>query len=90
LGIEPPPKHEISEILRLHIDRLPEEWKRSLNEIEILSRHLFEERSRAFYGDENELIPASELYGEDEAEKALKGTEMILGLFSQLLEGKSQ
>lgn len=85
-GIEPPPRHEVSNVLRLHVDKLPREWRDKLDEIETISSYLFEERSQAFYGDEDESIPASEIYSQEDASRAIEKSRMIVDLLSRLLK----
>ena len=85
LGIDPPKKYEVSGLLRIHIELLPAKWKENIEAIQMISTQLFEERSHAFYGDEADLIPASEIFGKEDAEEALNGAKMILDFFSDLL-----
>jgi len=47
---------------------------------------LFEERGHAFYGDEDDLVPPSELFERSEAEEAIGAVERLLGLYRLLLD----
>jgi hypothetical protein len=67
-------------------DRLPESWRVRLDEIETISRTLFEERGHAFYGDEASLTPASALFGHADAQRAITSVDELLGLFEALLQ----
>ena len=69
-----------------HLDRLPTAWRDRAEAIQSLSRRLFSERGLAFYGDEDDLSPPSELFDRTEAEEAIRGVEELLDLYRDLLE----
>jgi hypothetical protein len=76
----------VGDTVREFGDQLPENWRRRLDEIETISRMLFEERGHAFYGDEASLTPASALFGEEDAHRAIEWVDELLGLFEALLQ----
>jgi hypothetical protein len=47
---------------------------------------LFAERGHAFYGDEDDLIPPSELFDRAEAEEAIAAVDRLLALYRGLFE----
>lgn len=87
VGIDPPRRHDIGSALREVEGRLPPAWEARLDRIETISRTLFEERGHAFYGDETTLTPASDLFGEEDARRAMGWVDEVLGLFEDLVRG---
>ena len=85
-GGDPPHRHDPAPLLLRHIGRLPPAWKAHANEIRQLSEWLFAERSQAFYGDEDDLVPPSELFERSEAEEVIGAVERLLGLYRLLLD----
>lgn len=86
VGVEPPKRHDVGGVLLKFKDRLPSEWHARLADIERISKTLFEERGHAFYGDESSLLPASELFGIEDAQKAVRWVDELLVLFQELAE----
>ena len=43
------------------------------------------DRSRAFYGDEERMIPASDLFTEGDARKAIDVVDRLLGMLERLV-----
>jgi hypothetical protein len=85
VGIDPPRRHDVAPVLRVHQDRLPASWQKNLEWIEEVSLRLFRERAEAFYGDEGGLVPASELFDEEDATQALTWARDLVQLYDQLL-----
>ena len=85
LGVDPPKRHDVGGTVKEYGERLPETWRARLDEIEFISRTLFEERGHAFYGDEGSLTPAADLFGEEDARKAMTWVDDLLVLFEELL-----
>ena len=85
IGVEPPKKHDVGDILLKFKTRIPVSWQSKLPEIEKISKALFEERSHAFYGDESSSRSASEIYGRGDAEQALQWTDEILIFFEEVM-----
>lgn len=86
IGVDPPKRHDVGGTVREFADRLPASWRGRLDEIEMISRTLFEERGHAFYGDEASLTPASALFGAADAQRAITWVDTLLGLFAALLQ----
>jgi HEPN domain-containing protein len=86
IGVDPPKRHDVGDTVKEFGDRLPESWRRRLDEIETISRTLFEERGHAFYGDETSLTPASALFDEEDAQRAITWVDELLVLFEALLQ----
>jgi HEPN domain-containing protein len=86
IGVDPPKRHDVGSTVKEFGDRLPESWRGRLDEIETISRTLFEERGHAFYGDEASLTPASALFGDADAQRAITWVDELLGLFEALLQ----
>ena len=85
IGVDPPQKHDIADLLRKFQDRLPVAWRRRLDEIEGFSKRLFEERGHAFYGDESSLIPASELFSDEDAAFAGRSVDESIAFLTEVL-----
>jgi len=85
IGVDPPKRHDVRSVLARFFDRLPVEWRQAMQEIGEASAELAEERAHAFYGDEEELVPASELFGEGDATRALTVVDRLLVMYERLL-----
>ncbi len=85
VGIDPPRRHEPAALLLEHIDRFPASWRARAEEIRGLSERLFSERGLSFYGDEDDLLPPSELFERGEAEAAIADVERLLALYEELV-----
>jgi HEPN domain-containing protein len=57
----------------------------ALGELREALDQLVEDRAPAFYGDEEEGIPASELFGEGDARRAVAVADRLLDLYARLL-----
>lgn len=86
IGVDPPRRHDPAPLLLRYLERLPPAWRDAANEIRNLSAQLFDERGQAFYGDENDLVPPSELFDRPEAEEAIAAVERLLTLYRHLVE----
>jgi HEPN domain-containing protein len=89
IGVDPPKRHDVRPVLARFFDRLPTEWRRTMDEIGEASAELAQERAHAFYGDEDGLVPASELFGEADAGRALEVVDRLLGMYRRLLGEQS-
>ena len=86
VGIDPPRRHDAAPVLLRHVDRFPADWQASAAEICAASERLFAERGHAFYGDEDDLVPPSELFDRTEAEEAIAVVERLLSLYRALVQ----
>ena len=89
-GLEPPKRHDVSRALQQQQARFPAFIRDAMDDIVESSGELAEQRSRAFYGDEERFIPASQLFGKDEAEQAVAVVERLLALFERLVATKEK
>lgn len=89
IGVDPPRRHNPAPVLLRHLDRLPPEWRDASDDIRRISEHLFGERGHAFYGDEDDLVPPSELFDRPEAEEAIAAVARLLALYRRLVGGAS-
>lgn len=85
VGIDPPRRHDPAPVLLEHLDRFPPVWRARAEEIRAVSERLFGERGHAFYGDEADLVPPSELFGPADADAAIRAVEDLLRLYRDLL-----
>jgi len=85
IGIDPPKRHDPSDVLLRHLDRLPAGWRDRASRLQELSHRLFAERGLAFYGDEDDLAPPSELFDRSDAEEAICGVEEFLDLYRAMV-----
>jgi HEPN domain-containing protein len=85
IGVEPPKRHDVHVTVVEFIERFPPEWRPTLAELRQALDRLAADRAPAFYGDEAEGIPASELFGEDDARRAMTVADRLLDLYARLL-----
>ena len=85
VGVDPPKRHDVYEIVGQFLDRLPAEWTQVVRELRATLDRLAEERGRAFYGDEVTGTPSSELYGPNEAQQAVAIADRLLAMYGRLL-----
>lgn len=57
-----------------------------MRECERVLSELSAQLGPAFYGDETQLIPASELFGQADARRAVELVDRLLGMYERLLE----
>jgi len=88
LAVEYPREHDVSNVLIKIADlkELPEWFKGELEAVNEISKKLSEERGPAFYGDEGAFIPPSQLYGEEDAARAVSGAEKVYELCARLFK----
>jgi HEPN domain-containing protein len=89
IGVDPPKRHDVRGTLERFLERLPAEWRRAMKELEEASSGLVRDRAHAFYGDEERLVPASELFAERDAQAALTVVDRFLALYERLLAPSS-
>jgi hypothetical protein len=77
VGIEPPKRHDVHRAVARFIDRFPGEWRKVIVELRAPLDRLAGDRAPAFYGDEETDTPASELFGEDHARRALQVVDRL-------------
>jgi HEPN domain-containing protein len=85
VGIEPPKRHDVQATVEEFIGRFPAEWREALADLRPALDRLAGDRAPAFYGDEAEGVPASELFGEEDARRAMTVADRLLGLYARLL-----
>ena len=85
VGVDPPKRHDVHGVMGRFIDRFPGEWHHALDELRESLDDLADDRAPAFYGDEERGIPASELFGEEDARKAMGIADRLLDLYRRLL-----
>ena len=88
LGIEHPREHDVSEALRdaARARGLPDWFRLELEALMMVSKRLALERGPAFYGDEGAFIPPMQLYGEEDAIRAIRDAEKVFELCNRLFE----
>jgi HEPN domain-containing protein len=85
VGVEPPKRHDIHDVVQRYLERFPAEWRAAIDELSGALTQLAQDRSPAFYGNEAEDIPASELFDEADAERAIAIADCLLDLYARLL-----
>jgi HEPN domain-containing protein len=85
VGVDPPKRHDVHGVFARFIDRFPAEWRAALDELGEALDELAADRAPAFYGDEERGIPASELFGEEDARRAMSAADRLLDLYARLL-----
>jgi HEPN domain-containing protein len=84
-GVDPPKRHDVHGVVAEFADRFPPDWRRAIADLRRDLDRLAEERSPAFYGDEAHDIPASVLFGEGDARRAMAIADRLLDLYIRLL-----
>jgi HEPN domain-containing protein len=85
VGVEPPKRHDVHDAVGRFIDRFPAEWRGALEGLRAMLDELAADRVPAFYGDEEHDIPASDLFGEEDARRAMSVVDRLLDLYRRLL-----
>lgn len=78
VGVEPPKRHDMGNLLLEYRDRLPSEMAAVANRLADISHRLRKEREFSFYGDED-FIPTEE-YTRDDASRALEDARFVVSL----------
>ncbi len=85
VGVDPPKRHDTHKVLARFLDRFPAEWRVAMQDLEAQLGELSEKRAAAFYGDDVGLIPASVLFSETDARRALAVVDRLVALYERLL-----
>ena len=75
VGVDPPKRHDAHKVLARFVDRFPDEWRLAVDELHASLDRLAEERGPAFYGDDERGVPASHLFDEADARRAMAVAE---------------
>ena len=86
VGVEYPREHEVSDILTASSNRFPEWFRKRIRQFAEISLTLAEARGPSVYGDEARGIPASKMFGRDEAEKAVADAAEVHNISEELLQ----
>jgi len=78
VGIEPPKWHDVGPVLRKHVDRFPDWFRKQIGQFTLISRLLCHEREPSMYGDEELGIPPDQIYWREDAEWALSQAEYVV------------
>jgi HEPN domain-containing protein len=90
VGVDPPKRHDAHKVLARFVDRFPQEWRVTLDELHASLDRLAEERGPAFYGDDERGVPASDLFDEADARRAMSVADRLLDLYRRLLGEKGE
>jgi hypothetical protein len=85
IGVDPPKRHDAHKVLARFIGRFPVEWAAVVEELEASLDRLAQERGPAFYGDDERGVPASDLFDEADARRAMSVVDRLLDLYRRLL-----
>jgi HEPN domain-containing protein len=85
VGVDPPKRHDVHHTLIRFIARFPAAWAATLAQAGETLSSLAQQRGPAFYGDEEGAVPASELFGEDDAHRAVAVVDRLIELYGGLL-----
>ena len=86
VGIEYPKVHDVGGVLEAESARFPEWFREQIERLAEISRNLAEKRSPSMYGIEAAGKTPGELFGEREAEEALRNAKQVHQLARQLIE----
>lgn len=85
VGVEYPKEHDMSRILRAVKDRFPEWFRTEIGKLGEISRDLADKRAPSLYGIESSGKAPSDIFGKDDAEKALSDARYVLNTVGKLL-----
>lgn len=85
IGVDPPHWHDVSGVIQAYTDRLPCISPEELADVARISRYLYSERERSFYGDVD-LIP-TQVYGRADAERAFRDATWIVEVAGRVIPG---
>ncbi|TLX95610.1 MAG: HEPN domain-containing protein [Thaumarchaeota archaeon] len=88
-GVEYPKEHDVGGVLRSVGERYPTWFRDKIDELAEVSADLASKRALAMYGLEAAGKSPSELFGVEQAEKALGVAKMTIGLVEKLLRKTS-
>lgn len=88
IGADPPKRHDVHDVMEQFLNRFPQEWRDTVTELKPALDQLAQERAPAFYGDEAAGIPASQLFGEADARRAMAIADRLLDVYIRLLGEK--
>ena len=85
VGVDPPKRHDVRSAILRAMERFPPEARDELRALADASSVLAQERSHAFYGDEEAMVGASELFKAEDGGRALTLVDRVLSLYARLL-----
>ena len=88
-GVEYPKEHDVGGVLRSVRERYPKWFQEKIDELAEVSGDLASKRALAMYGLEAAGKSPSELFGEEQAAKALSEAEVVVRLVEKLLRRNS-
>lgn len=87
VGVEFPREHDVSKAL-LEVDwekiGIPEWFTENIHRLIDIMKEITPKRGFAMYGDEERMIPASDLFGKKDGEDALKKAEFVFNLCKRM------
>lgn len=86
VGVEYPRVHDVGDVLELHADRFFDWFRARIPELRRISMDLAQKRGPSLYGIEGLGKPPSEIFGEEDARKALEDARLVHGLCRRFLE----
>jgi len=85
VGVEYPKEHDVSRILKAVKDRFPEWFRKEVEKVGEISRALADKRGPSLYGIESLGKTAADIFGKEDAEKALSDAKHVLEVVRKLL-----
>jgi len=86
VGVEYPKVHDVGDILELHSDRFPEWFRKHISELRRISADLAQKRGPSLYGIERLGKPPSEIFGEEDARRALNEAKFVYEICGRFLK----
>ena len=85
VGVDPPKRHDVRDAVLRAMDRFPAESRQELRDLAEAGSKLARERSHAFYGDEEGMLDASELFNAEDGRRSVAVVDRVLALYARLL-----
>lgn len=87
VGVEPARTHDPSDALHANAARFPPWFGERVADLAAVSAELVGDRGLAFYGDERRGMPPDQLFGREDAERAMEQVVFVRGLCGRLISG---
>jgi HEPN domain-containing protein len=86
VAVEPARTHDVAPLLRRSAGRFPEWLQPEVERLAAISAEMAGDRGLAFYGDERQGLGPQDLFGEEDAARAVADLEHVARLCERLLD----
>lgn len=87
VSVDPPKQHNVAKVLRQNVKRFPQWFQSVVPQFATISKEMEQDCIPSMYGDEEKLVPPSELFDEADAQSALDKATEVLASCQKLIQG---